>query len=209
MSHGLRSTYVKGCRCEQCRRANTRYAKWRGLDGVVQLVDATVTRQHLDALRAAGLGRREIARRSGVALTVINRLIGIDSSRPARRVRPVTQARILAVTVDCRAGGSLVYATGTTRRLQALVALGWTQTELAARIGWTVQNLGPLVHGQRWLVAQSTASLVAALFGELSMIPGPSIRARLLAQRRGWAPPLAWEDIDDVAEHPSEIAVTA
>lgn len=28
--HGTRSAYVKGCRCEACRHANTRYkAEWR------------------------------------------------------------------------------------------------------------------------------------------------------------------------------------
>lgn len=34
LTHGLRTTYVKGCRCEACRKANREYqqvymAKWR------------------------------------------------------------------------------------------------------------------------------------------------------------------------------------
>lgn len=203
--HGRRSAYVKGCRCEPCRRANTRYAKWREVSGNVQLVDSTEVRQHIERLRAAGMGSREIASRSGVARTVVERLIGWDVSRPAKRVRPVTARRILAVDAVTLADGARIDSMGTLRRLRALVAVGWTQTEIARRMGRTVANVGRLIHGRRYgNVTQETATLVARLYDDLSMTPGPSLRARRLATRYGWAPPLAWDDdtIDDPTAAP-------
>lgn len=206
MTHGTRSSYVRGCKCADCRAANTRYAKlakYRSDRGISTLVDAAPVRAHLELLRANGVGKRTIAQRAGVAQTVVNRLIGIDHSRPAQRVHPNTARKLLAVTLDDLADGQTVPGIGTQRRLQALVAIGWTQAALAARIGWTLGNLNALVHGRRD-VAAATHRLVADLYDELSMRPGPSQRARNLAARRSWAPPLAWDDIDNPNEQPAE-----
>lgn len=204
-AHGVRSTYVAGgCRCEPCCAANTRYAKWRELNGP-RLVDATPARQHIAALRNAGVGRREIARRAGVALTVINRLAGMDRSQPAHRVRPETLAAILAVTPDHRAPGAVIPATGTRRRLQALIAIGWTQAELAHRTAATPSTVNALIN-ERWPNVQHATHLrVCRVFDDLSGTPGPSARSRLMAARRGWAPPLAWDD--DTIDDPTAIPV--
>lgn len=207
MQHGQRSTYVKGCKCDPCRAANARYAKlakYRAETGRSTLVDSAPIKAHLEQLRAAGVGKRTIATHAGVSQTVVNRLIGVDHSRPAERVRPEIARRLLALRPDSLADGALTDAIGTTRRLQALVAIGWSQTQLAVRIGWTVSNLNVLVLGRRDQVAVGTAKLVGQLYDELSMTPGPSNRARSLARTRSWAPPLAWDDdtIDDRAARP-------
>lgn len=201
MTCGTRASYVKGCRCDACRAANTRYATMRELHPP-QLVDSQPIKEHLAQLRAAGVGKRTIARQSGVSQTVINRLIGIDGSKPARRVRAATAHKLLAVRADQLADGAYIDATGTTRRLQALVAIGHSQTALARRIGWTVANLNVIVLGNRDYVTVDTARLVAALYDELSMTPGTSARARTVAGKHGWLPPLAWDDDDiDNPEH--------
>lgn len=206
MSHGTRASYVKGCKCAPCRAANARYAKlakYRADKGITVLVDAAPVKAHLEQLRAAGIGKRTIAARSGVALTVISRLIGIDTSRPARRVHPDTARKLLAVTVDDHADGSFTDALGARRRLQALVALGWTQTEIATRIGWTTANLNRITLGHVAQVTRATHTLIDELYEQLSMRPGPSTRAQGVARRRGWVPPLAWDDIDDPLEQPA------
>lgn len=208
--HGIRSTYVAGgCRCAPCCAANTRYAKWRELHGTV-LVDAAPARDHIAVLRAAGVGRREIARRSGVGVTVVNRLAGVDRNKPAARVRPETLAAILSVTIDDRAPGSVLDATGTRRRLQALVAIGWTQTELANRTGILLSTVNALANGRWGKVQHATHLQVCRVFEELSGTPGPSTRSRLMATRRAWAPPLAWDDdtIDDPTADPVGAALT-
>lgn len=207
MNHGQRSTYVKGCRCDACRGANARYAKlakYRQDTGRRVLVDAAPVKAHLEQLRAAGVGKRTIATQAGVSQTVVNRLIGVDHSRPAARVRPEVAQRLLSVQTGHLAEGAYIDATGTTRRLQALVSIGWSQTHLAKRIGWTVANLNVLVLGRRSQVTIATTKLVAQLYDELSMQPGPSNRARSLARTRSWAPPLAWDDdtIDDRSARP-------
>ena len=197
MRHGQRSTYVKGCKCDLCRAANARYAKlakYRAETGRSTLVDSAPIKAHLEQLRAAGVGKRTIARQSGVSQTVVNRLLGIDHSKPATRIRPDTAQRLLAVRRDALADGAHIDATGTTRRLQALVTLVWSQTEIARRMGWTVANLNTITLGRRTQVSVATAQLVARIYDQLSMTPGPSSRARTVAAKHGWLPPLAWDD---------------
>jgi len=207
-THGLRKTYLAGCRCQPCCAANTRYAKWRDLVGP-RLVDATPARQHIAGLRAAGVGRREIARRSGISQTVIDRLAGVGRHHAtAARVRPDTLTAILAVTTDDRAPGSVLDAAGTHRRLQALIAIGWTQTDLANRTGLRLPTVNALAHGRWGKVQHATHLAVRSVFEELSGRPGPSARARAQALRHGWAPPLAWDDetIDDPTATPTGVA---
>lgn len=203
MSHGLRSTYVKGCRCDDCRRANREYqaqlarrqAQARFNPEAAYLVDASEVRRHLAHLRAAGIGRRQIAAISGVSETVILRLIGLDKKRPSKRIRPETAKRILAINLDQCALGGMVSALGTQRRLQALVAIGWSTYDLAQILGTTNTNIS-LIINRSTRVRARTAKEVEQIYRKLELTPGPSNRARLRAQRNGWVPPLAWDDID-------------
>lgn len=99
-----------------------------------------------------------------------------------------------------------VGSTGTARRLQALVALGYTQTYLWDRLTGDAKrhNLHHLLMHARPTVNATTARKVAELYDELSMTPGPSERARRKAAYYGWAPPLAWDEdeIDNPEAHP-------
>lgn len=98
----------------------------------------------------------------------------------------------------------VVDATGTRRRIRALMRIGWSLHEQARRLGVAVQSLSR-THRQRDHVLLSTAQKVAALYDELSMTPGTCVRARNHAERRNWPPPLAWDDdeIDDPAAQPA------
>jgi transcriptional regulator with XRE-family HTH domain len=210
MTHGTRASYVKGCKCAECRTANSRYSKlqaYRSAAGISMLVDAEPIKAHVAMLREAGIGRRTIAMRAGVSQTVVDRLVGINTEKPCYRVRPATARRILSVQPGDVARGSILDTTGTSRRLRALVAIGWTQTELARRIGWSVCNLNSVVMARRPSVTVGTARMVAAMYDELSMTPGPSARARTLAARHGWLPPLAWDDeqLDDAGHEPQDM----
>jgi len=95
---------------------------------------------------------------------------------------------------------------GTVRRLQALVAIGYTQSDIAIKLAVHVPNLSPLLHGAPESVAASTASAVASVFDRLWMYPvagAAGERARLVARSHRWVSPLAWDDIDDPAEIPN------
>lgn len=88
---------------------------------------------------------------------------------------------------------------GTLRRLRALCALGWSTEHLAAELGVirsAVNNL--MIYRDGRTVRPSTANAVAALYDRLSMTPGPSELSRSRAAAKGWAPPLAWDDDEDM-----------
>lgn len=99
-------------------------------------------------------------------------------------------------------GPAWVDATGTMRRLQALMANGWTSGELTRRLGQRSSH--GLQIGKFGRVHRDTAAKVAALYGELEHIEGPSQRARALYRNRGYLPPGAWDaaTIDDPAANP-------
>ena len=101
-----------------------------------------------------------------------------------------------------RANTARVSGLGTARRIKALVAIGYTQADIAERIGWSPAHLSKLLD-EDGMVSASTARTIDALYRQLCMTPGPSDRARQRAKKLGWAPPLAWDDIDDPAETPN------
>lgn len=214
-THGtLARRRIGGCDCRPCRDAGNRYNNRRELliaTGRWQpLVDAEPVRQHISALRAAGLGAERIAELANVAHSTMQRLLYGRSDRaeaPSKRIRPHTAAAILALhaDLDTLADGAQIDATGTRRRSHALVCLGWSQGEQARRLGVGKSNYTRLNSSP---VTAARARAVRALYNELSMTVAPSSQgsnyARSLAKRRGYAPPLAWDDdsIDDPAAKP-------
>ena len=180
-------------------RRQKAYGRWQ------PYVDAGPAREHVLALREAGMGPVTIARLSGVPHGALAKLVYGDRTRglaPSKRIRPETEAKILAVQarLEYLAGGAKWPPLGTLRRVQALAAIGWSVAEQARRLGMPRLRLDRL--DQREYVQARTARAVDALFRELCMTPGPSKRARLAAERQGWQSPLAWDDIDDPDEFP-------
>lgn len=116
---------------------------------------------------------------------------------PCRRVRKETAEKLLAVTFE-HSRGTRVDSADTTRRLQALVTIGWSGAKLAERLGFGRSNFTPLLHGRRE-VSADTAQRVYALYLELAEQAPPedahrdkiaASRARRFARENGWAPPL-------------------
>lgn len=104
----------------------------------------------------------------------------------------------------------MVDATGTRRRLQALVALGWTYPQIGHHLGVSggavyrlLTRTGP--------VQRRVADRVAATYRVLAVtLPPETTRtekrnaayARTVARQHGWVSPAAWDDIDDQAATP-------
>lgn len=96
-------------------------------------------------------------------------------------------------------------ALGSQRRIQALLALGWTTTDIAHAAGWTHRNrVRQILAGQKgkpttW-VTRSTAATVSRVYDQWCMtIPEMTMarrRSRTMALQLGYVPPLAWDDID-------------
>jgi hypothetical protein len=95
----------------------------------------------------------------------------------------------------------------TQRRIRALAAIGWPFSELSRHLGFRGKEY-PQQLLRRPRVNVATARKVADLYDRLSMTPGPSQEARTRAAAKGWAPPLAWDDIDDPHETPQGVQLT-
>lgn len=74
--------------------------------------------------------------------------------------------------------------------------MGWRQSDIAEAGGWTDKSLIRDIL-KRDRVHVLTARRVDAVYRELCMKRGPSDNAREYAARKGWLPPLAWDEIDD------------
>lgn len=100
--------------------------------------------------------------------------------------------------------GRQVPSIGSVRRIQALVALGHTQADLAAEIGCYPNHIPRLA--RQPFVTVAFARAVDEVYRRLMFTPAPdtlaSRRSRQRAQRARWWPPLAWDDIDDPDEKP-------
>lgn len=97
----------------------------------------------------------------------------------------------------------LIDATGTRRRLQALMALGHTAATIDEAAGKGKNWSHMLARKPR--VRSSNAAVVAAIYERLCMVVPDhdhAPRLRTLASQRGYLPPLAWDDIDDPNERP-------
>lgn len=218
--HGYARYKLDGCDCYVCGYANAVYCERRARAiayGTWQpFVDAEPVREHIRALQSCDLGLRTIALAAGVDRKRLQAVLNGRSERgtPAQaRMRPEIAAAILSVepTLDILPGKTVIDGAGTRRRLQALVALGWSQSKLAERIGWTPSNFGTLI-GEGRVIAAS-ARLVRGLYDELWNQAPPEdshrdkiavSRARNMARARGWVPPQAWDDdaIDDPTAQP-------
>ncbi len=187
-----------GCRCTGCY-ADARRRKKLSRNGLCGMVDAAPIRRHILALQARGYRASGIATAAGVSTNLITYTL-----TTARKVHAATARKILAVEEP----SGVVDATGTRRRIQALIALGWTFSALASRLGYT----RAAVHHWTRHDSVTTASAAAArqLYDELWDQPPPpgmaATRNRNLAARSGWPPPMAWDDdlIDDPTGVPGD-----
>ena len=207
-----------GCGREHRRRGlcGAHYAAWRTRQHaygwfVSDYVDPAPVRTHVHALQAAGLGERRIAELAGLHRTHITSVNHGRSrtkpDQPATKISTRVAAAILAVPIPgnpvaVAAQGVRIDSTGTVRRLQALVALGYPAASLGERIGVSATNTAHTLRATQVTVRR--ARQVAVLYEQCSHLPGESKRARMRARRQGWAPPLAWDEdtIDDPAAFP-------
>lgn len=234
--HGTRACYVLDrCRCHPCAKANTEAEtnrhRQKAYGRYNKYVPAGPVREHIQALRDAGMGLKTVAKRTGIGTGTISKIVyGVyapgtggrngkgDLIRPpSRRVLRETAEKIYALDPDWN--GPLPLADGaildeqtsaaSSRKLQALVALGWSMSELGRRLGitWT-QNAMPVIKGERRLTA-ATARRANELFEQLCMTLPPETnqrqriaasRSRRYALEHGWVPPLALELDDEPLE---------
>lgn len=198
------------CREPACVAHRARYVKrwqYERSQGLLRLTDATPVRLHIATLQGAGWSLRAIA---GAAACSPGTVAKVAAGQQAKMARAVA-ARILAVDpaqVPSRASRQtrepFVPRVGTTRRLQALLFMGWGHKQMRKHCGLNTANL---LHQQGQWVLRSTHDKVAAMYAALAMKPGPSPKARTYARRLGYVGPMDWDDIDldGAPEKPDEL----
>lgn len=98
-------------------------------------------------------------------------------------------------------------AIGFQRRVHALMAIGWTQKSIAEGLGIATGNLSVKMRANS-LVYRATHVSMCELYEARCMKPQRGMvnaRTARIAAKRGWLPPLAWDDIDDPNERPTAI----
>jgi len=200
----------KGCYTRHIRR-ETAYGRWE------PRVTTDATRAHLEQLFEIGLRQTQIARLSGLSKATVATAADLETER----ISAETEAAILAVPVpehvsEVAADEARVPILGARRRIQALVADGHSQRELADEIGLSpvgtgIGNLVGRTTNSDGQVRGSTSAVidrrVRETFERLQMQPGTSERARRMGQRNGWPLPLEWDE--DAIDHPDAEPVSA
>ena len=193
-----------------------------------KFVDCQPVREHIQSLLNQGWGYRTISAVSGVKVGQIKHLVVGRSPSEMRQRYPRPQHltrmlksnadKLMAVRYDMTKspGGALVPSKPTQRRIQALVAVGYSMMWQAEQIGWSVQNFTPILKKDQ--VQVSTAKLIHELFeqyaykrrtGESKELKYSITRALNHAARNGWVPAAAWDDIDTDPHPPTTDAPPA
>lgn len=204
------------CRCTPCvdahnarERNRTKQKAYGRFDS--GLVDATPVREHILALSEYGIGYRRVAELAGVGVTGVRTLVwGRQDPGPRfgeipKRVTREKAEKILTVEAKVENLGARqpVPALGAHRRIQALVTRGWSLSKIARRLDMNISNFWKVVRSDR--IGAGLHLRVAALYEELWDQTPPHdewhdaaayTRTLNYAKRKGWLPPLAWDDID-------------
>ena len=188
------------------RQMDARWVKqWRieRERGYLRLIDPAPVRTHIEGLLARGMSKRSIATAAGVSPTTVVRLVdghyGLVQRRVARKILTVRGPETVLDRTDPSAE-TFVPALGARRRIRALLAMGWTHEAMLVHSG--VRTAVTLNQVGQWITGAKHRR-VDAMYEALAMTPGPSEVTRARASRLGYAPPLAWDNIDDPAEQPA------
>lgn len=97
---------------------------------------------------------------------------------------------------------------GFRRRVEALMCMGWSQAYLAERLDMVNQQAVSAKCFRHKRIKRALHERMCELYDELHMKSSDGPKAnwlKMYAAGRGYAPPLAWDDIDDPNERPKGV----
>lgn len=225
--HGTRDAYLTDkCRCTPCKeahRAITNHNRRLVAYGrsTNHMVDAKPVRKHVKDLMQRGWGIDLIVSNTGAGRNTVSRLL---YGEPAKNlplpsvIKADLNDKILAYAPTGRRirheGTALesVDATGTKRRIQALIACGYSMTFIANEFGTHKQVISGMLKNERVLLAKSEE--FKRLYDRLWNVEPPRTTpaekkayttAKKMAAENSWFPPMAWDD--DYIDNPKYKAV--
>jgi plasmid maintenance system antidote protein VapI len=208
-------------------RSHREYTRWRARQIAYgrwePWADAAAARSHVRRLRTTGVSYEALAVAAGVSPMTVHRLLH-GKRRPGDRGRMGRQRlaqvsaeaaqRLLAVTpAMVEQVAARRDATGTRRRLQALIAVGHLPAALARWLGVAPRAMARIVRGSTATVNPALHAAVCDLYERLWDVapPGQTLTerraaaaARALAAGHGWPAPMGLDDsrIDEPAYRP-------
>lgn len=204
------------CRCTPCVEAHNARERNRQKQKAygrfdTGLVDAEPVRQHVLELIEYGIGYKRIAMLAGVGITGVRSLVwGRQDPGPRygeipKRVAREKAEKILAVhaTVENLGSRRPVPSLGAHRRVQALAARGWSLSKIADRLDMGIANFWKTMGSDS--IGAGLHLRIAAIYDELWDQAPPHeqwhdaaayTRTINYAKKKGYLPPLAWDDID-------------
>lgn len=139
--HGVRLRYMAGCRCVECRAANSAYecerARARKAGDWNGIVDATEARTHMLKLRRQGVGRRAVGACTDIADTVLQEIVNGSKTR----IRARTSRLILGVTKAGASDHALISAGRSQQLIEELLTEEYPESYLATRLGYKTGRL--------------------------------------------------------------------
>lgn len=206
-AHG---TYARGngspgyrppCYCEPCviakRKARKRSKVNRQL-GRSAFVDASPAREHITMLHKS-MSWSSISSATGVD----DRSLCLIYDGRRTRIARATHVKIMAVAVPTTVDAWIyVDATGSIRRLRALMAIGHSGRVIAERADTSQARIHKIASGVQPTIRRHLADRIAQAYQQLAYQMAPqnrfTTRVRNDAARKKWHSPIAWDDdIDD------------
>lgn len=180
---------------------------------VSKWVPADAARKHVEFLRGEDMTYALISEVSGLSKATLYNLVRGKS----QHIQLHNEQILLAISPyrEVSTGpDATVSAVASSRRLQGLCRMGFTQRYIAKRVGCSTDVLDKYLRLHGPMAKASIAQGIAELFDELQMtrLDSPILntphakRTRTLAIRQGWALPMQWseESIADPAAKPIE-----
>lgn len=134
--HGTRIKYKAGCKCLLCRAANSRYeserikarknGEWNGL------VSAKNAREHILYLSRFGIGYKTVADVAGITTSTIFKI----RQGKRKQLRAENEKAILAIDETALPDSAIIPAKTTWVQIRWLLREGFTEKELATRLGY-------------------------------------------------------------------------
>lgn len=187
------------CPCDPCARSRRRMAKL-ARTGRYQRVPPEAAWDVVEMWIDRGWTGHAMASAVGTSRRTIEGALTIYRATGRRQSFGPTLARQIVQRADARPTQGQVGVLGTRRRLQALTVMRWSLAALSQRTGLPDTTLSVLREGHTTRVAAKTANLIADVYDALADVDGGHAAAGERARRRGWLPPVAWDDPDDPAE---------
>jgi hypothetical protein len=203
--HGTYRRYCAGCKCDMCRQAEWRWMKAYAADvhaNGPRLSSADLARQLIADATRAGWSLGAVAAASGIPRRHLQHI----TAGGTRTVQRKTIAALQSMDLWAVTGPHRGPAWPAKRRLQALKALGWTWAQIgdtSRRLGYKTKGEGfkDLVNTDRPQISADMRHTVDAIYQHMHMTVPPAGKYRDKtvsdARKAGYAPPLAWDNIDD------------